>query len=212
MNRALPEMLHCLNSPGNLAGNCTDMTLLERQRARLKWQQEQLHHQQQQQSSYFSGSELSGVFFQAHEDQVQSFQAGLVGAPALARPVKPDPGLENGWPELDKMEIPGMGFGSSSSSCGLVNGTITNTSTPGFQMNGAISRTYSCPPKVVAAVATPELKAREAVLPAEKLSSGAGRESFKKRKSSSDKLQNSKVRNKYIYIYISGTELVGMCL
>lgn len=36
-------MLHCANASGNLAG---DMTVLERQRARMKWQEEQ---------GYFSG-------------------------------------------------------------------------------------------------------------------------------------------------------------
>ncbi|PON86015.1 Basic helix-loop-helix transcription factor [Trema orientale] len=182
-------MLHCLNTPGNIAGNCSDLTVLERQRARLKWQQEQLQRQQQQQeSSYFSGSELSGVFsFQPHHDQVQSFQLGLHGDSAVNRPVKPDPGLENGWPELDKLEMPDLGFGSSST--GLVNGTTLPT-TPGFQMNGAISRTYSCPPTVATATVTAEVKAREAVVQPEKLSSVAGRESFKKRKN--DKLQNSK--------------------
>lgn len=187
MNRALPEMLHCLNAPGNMAGNCTDLTVLERQRARLKWQEDQLQQQQQQQqqSTYFSGSELSGVFFQAPDHhQVQSFQVGLVEDSALNRLVKPDPGLENGWPGLDKFEMPGLGFGSSS--------------TPGFQINGAISRTYSCPPTVVAEEATAVVKSREAVFPAEKLSSAAGKES-KKRKT--DKLQNSKV-NIYIYCII----------
>ncbi|KAF3435714.1 hypothetical protein FNV43_RR22806 [Rhamnella rubrinervis] len=175
-------MLHCLNAPGNLAGNCTDMTVLERQRARMKWQQEQI---QQQQQSYFSGSELSGVFSgQTQAGQVaQSFQ-GLVGCEsvlceAVNRSVKPDPGLENGWPEMGKCEMPIMGLGS----CG---GLVSDTQ--GFQMNGAISRTASCPPTVAAAAA--DTKAREAALH-EKMSSAAGRESFKKRKA--DKFQNTKV-------------------
>lgn len=189
MNRALPEMLHCLNAPGNLAGNYTDTTVLERQRARLKWQQEQI---QQQQQSYFSGSELSGVFSgQTQAGQVvQSFQ-GLVGCEsvlgeAVNRSVKPDPGLENGWPEMEKCEMPIMGFGS----CGGL-----DTGTQEFEMNGAISRTASCPPTVAAAAA--DTKAREAALH-EKLSSAAGRESFKKRKA--DRLKNAKVMSVFCFL------------
>ncbi|XP_027356050.1 transcription factor bHLH63-like [Abrus precatorius] len=34
-------MLHCLNTSGNLAGGSSDMTVLERQKARMKWEQEQ---------------------------------------------------------------------------------------------------------------------------------------------------------------------------
>lgn len=188
MNRTLPEMLHCLNSVGNLvAGNCTDMTVLERQRARLKWQQEQLQQeQQQQQDGYFNGSEqLNGVFFNpAQAGQFPAFQ-GLVGGLSVIgdttsnRPVKPDPGLENGWSELDRFEMSEIGFGSSAT--GLANG-------PGFQMAGAISRTSSCQPTV--APLTPEVKSRESFSP-EKISSAAGRESFKKRKA--DKVNNTKV-------------------
>ncbi|XP_024030235.1 transcription factor bHLH63 isoform X1 [Morus notabilis] len=188
MNRTLPEMLHCLNSVGNLlAGNCTDMTVLDRQRARLKWQQEQLQQeeQQQQQDGYFNGSDqLNGIFFNpAQAGQFPGFQ-GLVGGVSVIgdttanRPVKPDPSLENGWSELDRFEMSGIGFGSSAT--GLANG-------PGFQMTGAISRTSSSPPTV--APLTPEVKSRESFSP-EKTSSAAGRESFKKRKA--DKVNNTK--------------------
>ncbi|KAK9942498.1 hypothetical protein M0R45_008160 [Rubus argutus] len=97
MNRALPEMLNCMNAPGSLvAGNCTDMTVLDRQRARMKWQHDQLQQQQQQQhQGYFGGSELNGVFshlpIQASQ-QVQSFQ-GLIGLgdSGMGQAVKPDP-------------------------------------------------------------------------------------------------------------------------
>ncbi|KAL5563007.1 hypothetical protein UlMin_032754 [Ulmus minor] len=162
-------MLHCLNSPGNLdAGNCTEMTVLERQRTRMKWQQEQVP---QQLGFNFSGScDLSGgagMFFPTAQNsqQLPGFQ-GLVGlgggveavfGEAVNRPVKPDPGLENRWPEMDKFEIADTDFVSSGAGS--------------FQISGAISRTASCPPKVAAAAVEPE-----------KISSGAGRESFKKRK------------------------------
>ncbi|XWS54928.1 hypothetical protein CRYUN_Cryun10bG0131300 [Craigia yunnanensis] len=167
MNRALPEMLQC-----------SDMTVLERQRASLNWQHEQLQQQQQeQQQSYFS--ELSGVF-SSQASHVQGFQGGLMsvdsvlGDMVMTRQVKPDLGLETSWPELGKVEMAAMGFGP----CGYGNG-------PSFDTNYAISRTSSCPPPVAA-----EVKGKESVV-SEKMGSAVGRESFKKRKV--DKLQNSKV-------------------
>ncbi|XP_062177020.1 transcription factor bHLH63-like [Alnus glutinosa] len=156
MNRASPEMLHCLNGPGN----GTDVTVLERQRARMKWQ-----HQEQQ--GYFGGSEFGGLFLEP--GQVGSFQ-GLVGGgdtvlgEVVTRSVKPDPGSENGWPQLVN-----MGFTE-------------------FEMNCAISRTSSCPPTV--GPPAPEAKGKVPA-PAEKMSSAVGRESFKKRKA--DKMQNAKI-------------------
>lgn len=177
MNPALPEMLHCMGTPGNIAGNCTDMTVLERQRSRMKWQQDQIHEQQ----SYFSGSALSGVFqFQGLVGCESMLGLGVEGE-AVARSVKPDPGLENGWPELGKFtdQMPNMGFGS-----------VSNSGT-GFQMNhSAISRTASCPPAVAAASA--DVKAREALLQ-EKLS-------FKKRKA--DKVPNTKVLSVMCLFYV----------
>ncbi|XWS62782.1 hypothetical protein CRYUN_Cryun06bG0040200 [Craigia yunnanensis] len=156
MKRALPEMLQC-----------SDMTVFERQRAHLKWQQEQLLQRQEQQQSYFS--ELSRVF-SSQTSHEQGFQGGLMSGDSvlcdmvMTRQVKPDPGLETAWPELGKVDMAGMGFG------------------PSFDMNYAISRTSSCPPL--------EVKGKESVV-SEKMGSAVGRESFKKRKV--DKLQNSKV-------------------
>ncbi|CAB4320511.1 unnamed protein product [Prunus armeniaca] len=178
MNRALPEMLNCMNAPGTfLAGNSTDMTVLERQRARMKWHQHehndpiQLH--QQQQGYNFSGNELSGVFpVPIPAGQAQGFM-GLVCGDSE---VKPDPCSENRWAEL--------GYGS----CGLV---VNNNGAAGFEEminghnnNGNISRTFSCPPTVAA-----EKKSNDAVL-SQKISSPAGKESFKKRKA--DKVQSNK--------------------
>ncbi|KAL6270090.1 hypothetical protein ACE6H2_027001 [Prunus campanulata] len=180
MNRALPEMLNCMNAPGTfLAGNCTDMTVLERQRARMKWHQHehndpiQLH--QQQQGYNFSGNELSGVFsvpIRAGQAQAQGFMGLVCGESE----VKPDPCSENRWAEL--------GYGS----CGLV---VNNNGAAGFEEminghnnNSNISRTFSCPPTVAA-----EKKSNDAVL-SQKINSPAGKESFKKRKA--DKVQSSK--------------------
>ncbi|TYI99706.1 hypothetical protein E1A91_A13G035700v1 [Gossypium mustelinum] len=169
MNTALPEMLQC-----------SDLTVLERQRARLKWQEEQFQQQQQQQS-YFS--ELSCAAFSSQTNHVQGFQGGFMGGASgdsvlsdmvMARQVKPDPGLESPWPELGKVDMAAMGFGP----CGYGNG-------PSFDMNHAISRTSSCPPAVAATKAV-EVKANS-----EKMASAVGKESFKKRKV--EKLQNSKV-------------------
>lgn len=172
MNRGFiqEEMLHC-----------TDVTVLERQRARMNWHEDQL------QQSYFGGSGefCGGGVFQGHEGhhQVQNFQ-GLVGTgggdlmlgDVVSQSVKVvDPaGLKNRWAELGRLELPHMGF----ESCGLVNGTSSE-----FEMTaGAISRTSSCPPKVVVA-AVAEQKG--------KVSVPVGKESSKKRKA--DKVQNTQV-------------------
>ncbi|KAE8708365.1 indole-3-acetic acid-induced protein ARG7 [Hibiscus syriacus] len=169
MNRALPEILQC-----------SDMTVLERQRARLKWQQEQF--QQHQQESYFS--ELSGVF-SSQTGHVQGFRQGdlmscggaagggdsVLSDVVMTRQLKPDPGLETAWPELGKVDMGAMGFGP----CGYGNGQS-------FDMNQAISRTSSCPPAVAAAEVKGNL---------EKMGLAVERDSLKKRKV--EKLQNSKV-------------------
>lgn len=155
MNRTLlPEMLHY-----------TDMTLLERQRARLKWHQEQ-HLQQQEDQSYFG--DLGGVFHLQ-----QGYQGGGLGE-VVTKSVKPDPGLvDNGWADV-------VGFGP----CGYGNNNGSS-----FDINYAISRTSSCPPAATAvAAAAPAAKVTESVVSG-KISSGVGRESFKKRKV--DKVHNN---------------------
>nr|WIE96118.1 basic helix-loop-helix transcription factor [Loropetalum chinense var. rubrum] len=176
MNRALPEMFHCLNSSGNLPGNSTDMTILERQRARMKWEQDQL----QQQQSYFSGDEYRVYSVSAHGNQGQEFQDLLNGNSGLHQVVtqslKADPGLENGWLEYDQFPVPSSGFDSS-----------------GY-VNYEFSRTASCPPAVAAAAMAEAMmaadgKSRESIL-TEKMSATVGRDSFKKR--NADKVQNSK--------------------
>lgn len=180
MNRGLlPEMLHC-----------TDMTVLERQRARLKWEQEPLQQQQQQQQqqqyqhqqpqeSYFS--ELSGAFSLPSQlisqVQQQGFEGGLMGggdSVMFGGSVKPDPAFASGWPDLGKIMVPTYGFGP----CG-----------PGFEVSNAISRTSSCPPAV--APDAVEVKGKESAVPNDKMSAAVGRESLKKRKA--DKVQSTKV-------------------
>ncbi|KAJ8763415.1 hypothetical protein K2173_002298 [Erythroxylum novogranatense] len=149
MNRApLPEMLHC-----------TDVTVLERQRARLKWQQQQRQLQQQAPGQSHQEESCFGDF-----GSVFGFQGGLsemVTQSTLS--VKPDLDLvDNGWPDL-------VGFGP----CGF------GSNGSGFDMNYAICRTSSSPPAVAAAATADE--GRESVA-SEKFSSVVGRESFKKRK------------------------------
>ncbi|TYJ03466.1 hypothetical protein E1A91_A12G029300v1 [Gossypium mustelinum] len=159
MNRALAETL----------------TVLDRQRARVKWQQE----------SYFS--ELSGVFSNQTSTHVHGFQGDLISDESvlddlvMTRQVKPDPHLETSWPELGKVDMAGMGFGP----CGYSNG-------PSFDMNYAISRTFSCPPAVAATIAkeATEVKGKESIV-SENMGSAVARESSKKRKA--DKLHNLKV-------------------
>ncbi|KAK8264715.1 hypothetical protein V6Z12_D12G128000 [Gossypium hirsutum] len=110
MNSSLPEMLQC-----------SDLTVLERQRARLKWQEEQFQQEQQQQS-YFSELSCGG-----------GFMGGASGDSVL-----PDMVMAR-QPELGKVDMDAMGFGP----CGYGNG-------PSFNMNHAISRTSSYPPAVAA--------------------------------------------------------------
>lgn len=149
---------------------CTDMTVLERQRARVKWQQEhfQVVQPPQQQESFFT--ELNGVF--SVPSQV-SFEGGLLGGgDSVLGPIKPDTALENGRPQLGKDMVRGYGFGP----CG-----------PAFYSSYAISRTTtSCPPAVAA-----EAKVKESSVLNDNISAAVGRESFKKRKA--DKVQNAKV-------------------
>jgi hypothetical protein len=163
------------------------MTVLDRQRARIKWQQEQQQHQvqlPQQEISYFS--ELSRVFQQA------GFHEGGLSE-VVTRSVKPDPGfVDNRW---HNDHVVGFGVGPP-----YTNGL-------GFELNyGAISRTSSCPPAVAAAAtATATVRGAESVV-SDKISSGVGRESSKKRKV--DNIQNN---SKVCFIF-SLYFFFGVCL
>ncbi|GAB4853890.1 hypothetical protein Ancab_018098 [Ancistrocladus abbreviatus] len=190
MNSTTPEVLHCLNTPGNVAATTaaamkdTDMsiTLFERQRAAMKWQQEQLQLDflQQQQQSYFDEFHL---FSSPAQAQAQSFPALINGPESalyqiLTRPIKPDPCVENGWPDFNRN---GITSEFHQSFAGYANGSS------GYGVNYAISRTTSCPPAVAPALATKEaVKTAEAKggerVTSEKLSATYGRGSSKKRK------------------------------
>ncbi|KAJ1397694.1 Myc-type, basic helix-loop-helix [Sesbania bispinosa] len=132
-------MLHCLNTSGNLAGSCSDMTVLERQRARMKWQQEQ---------GYFSGNGFNGVFSSSSSLHVQNqnSQGSMIfsadSGSALAEVV-----VAAHSHSIKPLPAPAPA--------------------PAFDVNSAISRTFSCPPVLA------ETKATD---------SSIGKESLKKRK------------------------------
>ncbi|XAR59551.1 hypothetical protein NMG60_11015426 [Bertholletia excelsa] len=177
MNRAMPDMLHCLNIPGNVAGNGTDISVLERQRGRMKWQRDLFTQQQR----YFDENELGGFSFPAQVQHLQGSVSGDTGLNELvSRAVKVDPGLDSGWPNFSEYGGDGSAHGSNGFGVGS-----------GFDPSYGLSRTMSCPTAVAAAVAESamaETKQAEPTLP-EKMSS-VGRESFKKRKA--DKNQSLK--------------------
>lgn len=121
MNTGLPEMLHCLNSEN------AEMSVLERQRSRLKWQQQQQEHLSQHHPpmpSYFNGNDHHLAYSAFHGDQALSDLVLNAGA------MKPDPGVEHD----DFRRF--MNYG---------------TATTDFQMSPALPRTVSCPPYVPAA-------------------------------------------------------------
>lgn len=183
MNRASPEMLHCLNMAGNVAGvKGMDMSVLERQRMVLKWQNEQLiqlqqpQQEQEQDQSYFN--ELSLVaFLPAQTQNFQDLNVNFGPSPGptltelLNRPIKVDPGTEYRWID-SRMPQSGVTIESS----GIE--SIGQVSSPGYGLNYGISRTASCPPLAAAT----EAKRVEGLTSDKKLSGAVGRESFKKRK------------------------------
>lgn len=166
----LPDILHCMSS----ATNGTEMSVFERQRARMKWQQD---HNHQQQMSSFSGNEVN--VYCTTEPQAQAQAPGFevmssdIGFDSFLNcVVKPDPGMDNGWPDLGK-------FGGDSEYYGYGNANANVN-----ELSCAISRTFSCPPVVPAAIAQASgdnSNEKKPVFP-EKKNSAGGRESFKKRK------------------------------
>ncbi|KAL4555638.1 hypothetical protein LXL04_038262 [Taraxacum kok-saghyz] len=85
MNRVSPEML--LSHTTAVTGG-TDVSVFERQQARMKWQQQRI------------------VYNENHDHQVPNPFPGFNGV------IKPDPGLEDGWPDFsdgcDKLFSPLM--------------------------------------------------------------------------------------------------------
>lgn len=144
------------------------MSVLERQRAQMKWQL-------QQQKDFLHGNVLSG--FSLAAAQGGEFQ-GFIGdgmAPGLGV-VKPDPGMDSGWADTGKFGGDDYtGFGT----CGYGNA-------PRSELSCAISRSNPCLPAALVAAGD----GREAALP-EKLNSTVERESLNKRKA--DKIQSLKV-------------------
>ncbi|KAK6136569.1 hypothetical protein DH2020_029683 [Rehmannia glutinosa] len=103
------------------------MSVLERQRSRLKWQQQQ--EQLIQPITYFNEEnvQLGSVFSGLNGDQ------GL-GELLMGGAMKPDPGIEPGWGD-DIRRVLSYGNGSE------------------LEMGYAIPRTLSCPPNVAASIA-----------------------------------------------------------
>ncbi|KAM3377015.1 transcription factor HBI1 [Capsicum galapagoense] len=175
MNIALPEMLHNITSNGG--NGSSELSVLDRQRARMKWQQEQVH---QQEMSYFSGQndQLMNCFHQSSEGQ--QFH-GLINVndqslnELVTRAIKPDPCLENNWRDFGTTGANGFGYVP----IGVGHGGMSHPA----EMNYAISRTTSCPP-TMADNAVSAVKPKETIL-----SSNRGRESFKKRKADKNHLK-----------------------
>lgn len=180
MNIALPEMLHSIT--GNGGNGSSEMSVLERQRARMKWQQEQL--QQQEMMSYFDGQNDHQLMHSYSQTAGAQQFHGLINNvndqslnELVTRAIKPDPCLENNRGDFGTIGTDGLGYVP----IGVGNGGTT----PQLGLDYAISRTTSCPPNM-ADNSVSAGKAKESML-----SSNRGRESFKKRKA--DKNQHLKV-------------------
>ncbi|XP_010254797.1 PREDICTED: transcription factor HBI1-like isoform X2 [Nelumbo nucifera] len=177
MNTALPEMLHCLQTPENLAGNGADLTVLERQRAQLKWLQQQ---QQQYQQIYFSESQFN-VFLPPTTDALQLqdlINNDTTLQKLVNRSMKADSGLANEWPDFGKYSTTSTGFAGQATSFAS-NGLEPNS----LAMGHCLSRTSSCPP----AMTLPDGEGRDSVF----IASVVERERMKKRKA--DEAQNPMV-------------------
>ncbi|XP_059653798.1 transcription factor bHLH63-like isoform X2 [Cornus florida] len=138
-------MLPCLQTPENLAGSYTGMSVLERERARLNWQQ-----QQQEQQSDFNGNEFFSEF--------HGFGS---------RTVKVDQDLESGWVDMGKLGGDDLGFGfglemnygiSRTASCPPVVAAAMSE-VAAADMKG---RQYILPGKLSSSVGTESFKKRKA--------------------------------------------------
>lgn len=203
MMNALPDMVNCMSSVANVSSG-TEMSVFERQQARMKWQQEHNH----QQLSVFSGNDVN--MYSTKEPQVQApgFQlmSNDIGFGSFSNcAVKPDPGMDTGWPDYGKFggdsEYLGYGYGS-------VDGNVNELSCP-------ISRTFSCPPAVPAAIGQASgdyTNGKMSVVFSGKMNSSVGRDSFKKRKADkalAQKVGHTLTHKSYIPIK---NNFVGACL
>lgn len=168
---ALPDMLHCMSSSAADVSSGTEMSVFERQRARIKWQYQQnsqQQQQQQQQQSFFCGNEVNMYSTLVHQGQAPEFDQLMGNDTGFTSffncAVKPDPGMDNGWPDYGK-----FGGDSDFLSYGNVN-----------ELSCAISRTISCPPTVAAAIAEPS--GDNNTNGKKSMNSAVGTDSFKKRK------------------------------
>ncbi|KAE9616510.1 putative transcription factor bHLH family [Lupinus albus] len=108
-------MLHCVNTTENIGGTCSDMTVLEIQRARRKCQQEY------QEEGFFCETQFNSPH---REDLIMMMGDSLHDDDVVVHSLNPDMGLENGWFN--------MGFGSS-----------ILPPANAFDVNSSISRTCS---------------------------------------------------------------------
>nr|WAK86048.1 transcription factor bHLH2 [Nothapodytes nimmoniana] len=137
------------------------------------WPNEQEQEEQHQQL-LFLGNEFS-VFSSTPQAQAKGQQfACLVNenpglADFFARAMKPERGIENGWPDFGKFG--GDGFVSPGSP----------------EMNYGVSRTASYPTAMAAAISEMAVadSSKKEYVPMKKLNSSSARESFKKRKTDS---------------------------
>ncbi|XP_077220355.1 uncharacterized protein LOC143854346 isoform X2 [Tasmannia lanceolata] len=117
MNRAVPEKLHCLPTPENFTGG--DLTAVEMQRARLKWQQQKTQEREPNKTHL-------NLFPLPLTQQLQTFPAqnsgGMTGFSSPS--ANNDHCSENAWPEFK---------------------TFTNLATDSRGLDYSISRTASCP-------------------------------------------------------------------
>ncbi|KAF3631025.1 putative polyol transporter 5-like [Capsicum annuum] len=157
-------MLHNITS--NRGNESTKLSMLDRQRVRIKWQEEQVN---QQEMSYFSrqNDQLMNCFHQSSE--AQKFH-GLINVndqslnELVTQAIKPNHCLENNWGDFGTTGTNGFGYVPIRVGHGEMSYPI--------EMNYAISRTTSSPPTMVDNVIS-AVKPKETML-----SSNRERESF----------------------------------
>ncbi|KAL9686423.1 hypothetical protein QQ045_023881 [Rhodiola kirilowii] len=161
MNRGLPEMmLHCLNTSGGVT-NGAELTVLERQRSRLKWQHQQQHGLEYSNVYSVPAREGDGI-----ENQLQGQIYGDLGLGQVSiSMVKPESGLDGAWTGIGNYGMPSV---DDFVSCGYADDSGIVSS---YQM------TNSFPVSVVGELSD----GKDSILTG-RTNSGGGRKSSKKRK------------------------------